>query len=101
MPAKKRSRRDKSFEDFYKRKTSEMEGLGLTSYIGKAIQIGWDENNPRFVFFDTENWGWASNWDEKSYELAKVSYLHGKRLWIFADGEPAGENIKAAYLISG
>lgn len=55
MPAKKQptKRRNESFKDFYKRRTSEFNELGLTSYIGKAIQIGWGgDDNPRFVCFD-------------------------------------------------
>lgn len=99
MPAKRKAKRGESPEDFFKRRTAEIEGLGLTRYLGKAIYIGYEVDTPRLVFFKLETTGYPSSWDEKSYELAKMSFLHDKRMWVVADGSPVGANIKEVILI--
>lgn len=95
----KKANSSEGFEDFFNRRTAEIEKRGLNSYIGEVKQIGYDERNPRIVYFESNLTGWSSNWNEKSYELAKMAFLYNKRMWIISDGTPVAGNIKQIYLL--
>jgi hypothetical protein len=68
--------------------------LGVTSYNGTVALVGQDSAGAFQVTYALANGGtFFSRWPQWAYEHAKLAKLHGKELWVIANGQPLGPNL--------
>lgn len=68
--------------------------LGSKGYFGKVAFAGQTSSGSYNVQFNVDNaGGYSSTWPQWAFELAKLSLLHGKKLYVIANGDPFGSNL--------
>jgi hypothetical protein len=50
-------------------------------------------------FNDDKGRGYPSDWPGWAFELAKAALLSDKRVWVFANGAPHGDNLVRVLLL--
>lgn len=75
--------------------------LKAKGYLGKITFAGQSSNGIYNVQFNVDNGaGYSSTWPQWAYELAKLSLLYGKKLYVLANGDPFGTNLVQVLLFS-
>ena len=68
--------------------------LSAKAYIGRIAYAGQTASGAYSVQFNVDNGsGYISSWPQWAFELAKTSLLHGKKVWVIANGDPFGTNL--------
>ena len=75
--------------------------LGIDFYDGSVAYAGQSSSGSYHVQFNTGNTGYASTWPQWAFDQAKSALLYGKKLWVFAAGEPFGTNLLQVLILSG
>jgi|APCry1669188910_1035180.scaffolds.fasta_scaffold20400_2 hypothetical protein len=72
---------------------------GLNSVVGTVSYAGSTSTGSKQVQFNIDGGGgYASNWPEWAYSIAKDALLNRKKLWIISIGDPFGSNLQYALL---
>jgi len=74
----------------------------LKWYTGTIVTAGlWANGTNQVEFHDpATNLGYASSWPKWAFDLAKAALLSSKRVLIYSDGEPSGNNLAAVLIIN-
>ncbi|MBI4785207.1 MAG: hypothetical protein HY785_28460 [Oscillatoriophycideae cyanobacterium NC_groundwater_1537_Pr4_S-0.65um_50_18] len=68
--------------------------LRAKGYLGKIAFAGQSSSGTYSVQFNVDNdGGYSSVWPQWAYELAKLSLLNNKKLYVISNGDPFGANL--------
>ncbi|WP_088889139.1 hypothetical protein [Leptolyngbya ohadii] len=68
--------------------------LRAKGYLGKVAYAGQTSTGSYSVQFNVDSaGGYSSTWPQWAFELAKLSLLHGRKLYVIANGDPFGSNL--------
>lgn len=70
-----------------------------TSGIYTVVYAGYAANLDEYhVQINRGTDGYASDWPEWAYILAKEALLNNKKLWVISNGAPFGRNLEQVFL---
>jgi hypothetical protein len=74
--------------------------LALGSYTGRIGLAGQRSSGTFYVQFKVDgNGSYGSSWPGWAFELAKAALLSNKRVWVWSDGVPFGDNLVSVLLL--
>lgn len=75
--------------------------LGVSSYVCNVAFAGQASSGSFHVQVNVVNGGgFSSTWPQWAFDQARSALLHGKRLWVIANGDPFGSNVLQALILA-
>jgi hypothetical protein len=88
-------------ESGFRQRSELAKQLGVSAYTGSIDHAGRSRSGRVSVQFNVHKGaGYDSNWPRWAYELAKAALLHNKRVWVFAKGDPVGDNLVEVHILA-